>query len=380
MKSRDYLVITVVFVLISCGGDSDELVGLGDNSSVEIATDGNQVSSASELMNPLVEGSIYYGGESSASNTYLMDLRTGNIATFPNSTNWDEFYDGSEFIYSEPIRHGEGGAVLTILSCGDIFDVNTSCIVVVDSQGRLMHAFSVGFDVYGSAKLSHDKQYIAMVIEDAENDNYLYIHTVDGERVSSRQIGGNYPFHWLADGRLLIEEPTIFVLTEPHSTIAAVDISFNNDNDGWIASSDISPDSSKVAYIAARSVAEGVLTELRMLELETLRIKPVLGTPNADIGNTLATPSWSPDGNWILVNLGTRNSGAIGTPLGNIPNSYYAVRADHSERLTVDSYIDDTESPLGPLLVRLKNSIGIGHSYFWQRGERYHWVDSSSIQ
>lgn len=306
--------VIIAVCSLSCGGGAGDTEG-NTNPSGDGVTDNG----ATTLNNGL-SGSLLFEHNDSA---YLLNASTGKYAQISN-TNWnryDEIFpkpDSASF-YIMPAYKDRTEYLIQARNCDHSFGDILTCIVIQDYDGNFHEGFSTWDTVLG-ARLSHDRQYIALYRRLAED--WLEIYRRNGELISSTQVIFNH-FSWLQDGRILYASNRSFVFTNQNTTSVDYTLTLpdNIEQNARIGRISVSPDESKIVFeLAADSVRPYIMN------IDGTDIRRLADMPSGSNYINIVEPQWSPDGNWILLKQGA--SAVVSRTAGTLPSLFLVPSRD----------------------------------------------------
>jgi len=275
-------------------------------------------------LNSDFKGKLFIGSEEDG--PWIMNFSTGRYTPIPGvlwEDNPDYFhsahfsaypvaYDGIEFIETiGQCRNNPG-----LLNYDD-------CIIIRDSQGGVVSKIDVPYETHGPARLSRDRQYFAVPIEDPIgrlNHEALTLFTRDGSRIDASDEDV-HSFDWLPDNRLIYASGQTLYITQPGSAKGSVLVTFP-DTAGQPGQLAVSPDGSQLAFtLKTHANFIAIYGTTWVLNLDGSNLRQLTNTPgpnDPDIKTDdpiINFPTWSPDGRWIAVVEGrvvvTGNTGGI---------------------------------------------------------------------
>lgn len=268
-------------------------------------------SSAQTGLNGELSGMIFIG--SGFNGPWIMDLETGHYSPIPG-VDWDEptAFPGLARFSAHPARDGTE-FVETVENCEDtgILSFN-DCFIFHDQQGNVTHQFSITHDTYGTdgpAKLSLDRQFIAVPVSTTLPSGYLRLYSREGQLldVSSETVQSSSDFDWLPDNRLIYASEQTIYLGDIESAQGSPIITFPQE-DGKPRQLAVSPDGSVLAFTLVTSANINAIhgttwmLDIASKQLRQLTDAPGPNDPNMAIDDPkINFPTWSPDGQWILV-------------------------------------------------------------------------------
>ena len=298
-----------------------------------------------ELLNPDFSGSIFIGGDGDG--PWILDLASGHYTPIPG-VDWEDnpnFFHAADFS-AFPSRDGTE-FVETIRECVNLggFD-REDCLLIRDKEGLILEEFRVPYETFGPAKLSFDKQFIAIPIQNPSsslNPAELTLYTRTGERVEKgRHDVHSRKFDWLPDNRILYCVKQDFYLTEAG---AAQGIFWGSipEEFGEPDHLAVSPDGSKVAFTLKTSVNFSAIhgttwiLDIATKALVQLTTSPGEGDSDSIVDEPIINfPAWSPDGRWIAVVDGAVRVSSQVVP-GAAKGELYLVPSDGEKVLLTQS-------------------------------------------
>ena len=355
-------IIGLTLALAGCGGGG----GGGDNPNNPDPTP--TPTPPADALNFGVSGSFFFQHEDQA---YLMAIESGEYTLLPN-TDWEQQNDrfplGIAGFNAKPAYYEGNLLVLTVNSCKDMpnsFLANSSCIAVQDFFGNYIAEFDVDYDALGgdnpqyAAKLSHDKNFIALVRRPGQSSSTpkrLEIYDLDGRLISATQVDPE-SFEWLPDGRLIYSIGRSFFFTQPFSTEFESGANLPGSvSDGIIAFLSVSPDGSQVAFtLVSDSTTVSTDGTLWILDVSTLALNKFADVGASSGAAMIRRPRWSPDGRWIAaLEGGSRGTGSINP---GVPDNLYVIPADDAGNQTFILSQDDGER--SAQVIRLRRYLTI---------------------
>jgi hypothetical protein len=353
-KLKIPMILFLFTILVSCGGGGGDTTTGGEDSQPDVDT-----------QNPSLSGKILFIEDNTL---YAIDAETGDFYSVPN-TNWRQ--QNNRFLYPSLTKF----SVSPVAHSGTVFvgvgkEVEKSYVFLQDYNGTVLWQFDLAGEVL-NAKLSQDRQYIILFrrLGSVSSVPWLEMYSVNGDLLADKQQYTSRQIFWLKDNRLLysndrsfhftksssIEDDYSLTLPDPEGGIVAA---------GYIGDKSISPDESQIVFTVGdpSSYSNGYYdSRLYIMNMDGTGLR-LLATNRNDETPTIIQPSWSPDGRWILVKAGYRQSGvAVDTySLGY----RYLIPADDPEKVYyVDNYGND-KSPE----VSFFNYRNINTSQFTTRG------------
>ncbi|MBT2969874.1 MAG: hypothetical protein B6D72_07835 [gamma proteobacterium symbiont of Ctena orbiculata] len=340
------IAISSLFFLPGCGGGGGE----GGGSS---ATDSqiNQSDQAGQSINPGLAGKVVLGGKG-----WVLDLTTGSYTRVPGVEAWDERpeYLGIATVEITSQAVAGGMVVETVNNCRDSDSVyyNLECVRLYDGSGAMFAGFTFSGTIHEPVKISRDSRYLAVIREYDFNssDYYLEIHDRENNQLVSYTVISQgfalIDFDWLPDNRLVYTLGQSIYVTPVLSTVGNPIIQFDS-TQGEPVEVRASPDGERIAFVlktyGTRVSTHGHAHTLDVNGNDLKRLAVVPGESDPHMKH----PTWSPDGEWILLlegEVGAADWFALGTP-----GTLYAVPADGTD---VPLSMDTATTTAVPILGR----------------------------
>jgi dipeptidyl aminopeptidase/acylaminoacyl peptidase len=332
MKRRCLLFTLFAVLLHACGGGG----GGGDNGGT---TTNNPT--PSEQLNPQLSGRIFVDAQTTFPGK-ILDLSTGVYSPIPGMENWDQQdgYPGTAYVTAYPSHDGVE-VVETVENCEFIDDslYKNDCIIIHDSDGTRLIRITAFQRIEYSARLSLDRQYIAIAYDEYGDDN-ISLKIIDraGSLVSYNNLYEELPdsyddpeFDWLPDGRLVYMVDQTIYITAPYDTHGTPLITFTEEQ-GEPQDPAVSPDGKKLAFeLDTGGSFSSEKSTVWVMSLDDTSDLHQLAVVPGDDDPSIIHPIWSPDGNWIMVTEGiSRGMGPILSPnvLEQDYSTLYAVPSD----------------------------------------------------
>ena len=289
----------------------------------------NEPSEETDSVNGGLTGYLF--SQETGDNAYLIDVSTGKSILIPN-TDWenqdDLFPQGIALYRKRSIQNDHSAFLAYAISCkrenSDALARHMTCIYIQDYNGNYVGGLELLYDVY-NPQLTEDKQYIALFRDfnpGALDREWLEIFSMDGTLISDLKMNRT-AMQWLRNNTLVLSSGPHFIFTKPLSTEADYHLTLpeNISNGGWISGFDISPDQTQVVFtIATEETAfTSVQAKAYIMDITGDNIRLLADVPDRDA--YISSPSWSPDGRWILLEEGYV-SGQDQDTLGTVGNLY----------------------------------------------------------
>jgi len=335
------VLVSSLFILSSCGGSSS-----GDERS------SNTENIPGDVLNPSVSGRFFFESGDSA---YVKDLQTGINTLIPH-TDWENQNDlyplGIASFYAQASMYDGVEFLVQVDSCKrngpDVLDTEITCFSIQDYNGNYTGGFDLLNQVLGFAKLSRDRQYVALFR--GLSDDWLAIYSRDGEFISNNKID-SASFDWLPDGRIVYGQGNQFVFTDPYSTLQVNTLTLSSSLEGSLTNLSVSPDGSRIAFSMFLSGNFAAVQSIPyVMDLDGMNIRQLAMRPGGS-SPIMGAPVWSPDGGSIFLTAG----GASGQD-PNAPGvlGYGYVIPSSSNKVMVLSSDDGEKSPE---VIRLKHYL-----------------------
>ncbi|MES9834609.1 MAG: hypothetical protein ABW139_20445 [Candidatus Thiodiazotropha sp. DIVDIV] len=359
----------LVFIMNACGGGGGG--GGGDTEPVEETTPVNR--SLNGFLFSQEPGDI----------AYLIDVSTGKTILIPN-TDWenqnDTFPNGVSQYRKSSIQNNHTAFIVNVLYCKkenpDALARDLSCIYLQDYNGNYLGGLELLYDVT-KVQVSEDMQYAALFRNynsGSTGREWLEIFSIDGTLISDRKMDRR-KIQWFRNKSLLLVNGPNFIFTMPLSTDTDYTLTLpeNISNGGWINDFDISPDQTQIAFtVATESTAfTSVQAKAYIMDISGNNIRLLADVPNGEA--YIASPSWSPDGRWILLEEGHvsgQDRDTIGTA-GNL----YVVPSENLGKAFMLTMDDSKRSQEVILLHHDHDGPGPGTNLSTNSaGENYDWI------
>jgi hypothetical protein len=301
MKKRGLLFTLFAVLLHACGGGGDDSGDITDPP-------------PSGRLNPQLSGRVFVDTQSTFPGK-ILDLSTGEYSPIPGMEEWDkqDDYTGVAYVTAYPSHDGVE-VVETVDNCEYVDDslFKNDCIIIHGRDGARLTRMSVFPEIEDSARLSYNRQYIAVAYDEYGNDNIsLHIYDRAGQLVSYNNLYEQFPdsyddpeFDWLPDGRLVYMVDQTIYITAPYDTHGTPLITFTEEQ-GEPQDPAVSPDGKRLAFeldtggsFAAEKSTVWVMSLDNASDLHQLAFVP------GDDDPSIVNPIWSPDGKWIMVTEG----------------------------------------------------------------------------
>lgn len=281
-----FLVVTASLFLHGCGG------GGGGEPTEDNDSNNGSVGDQNKKINGDLVGRIYYDGPAES---YVLDLATGERMRFP--------FDDIGAVW--PVL---GGTEIVHIDRGEQ-KVGINRLVIRDDEGRTKASFKVSETLRGIAKLSPDRQTIAVFWSDEANgerftDPTLTLFSREGQVFT--RIPQASSFDWLPDGRLAYTKGEAIYVSDNALTQGVAVKFFDGEAPYDLA---ISPDGMQMAFTIAgdEQVFKG---NVWVMNFDGSGLRQLTTSSMNEVD-----PVWSPDGKWILVRQGVGSvSGTSGCP------------------------------------------------------------------
>jgi hypothetical protein len=358
----------ILFMLVSCGGGSGD--GGGENPNPP-----------TDDVNRGLTGYLF--SEESGDNAYVINISTGIASSIPN-TDWenqnDRFPYGIALYYKFSVQNSHSQFLGVAVHCkgetSDALSESMSCIVLQDFSGNYLTQLDLVQDVY-MAQVSPDGQYVAIFRDfnpGVPDQEWFEIFTIDGRLISDRRLESR-AIQWLHNGAVVYGNGRDFIFTKPYSTDTDYSMTLPESliEMGWIADFDISNDQSQIVFtVATNSTAfTSIEAKAYIMNIDGTGVRLLADVPQGQTPN-MASPSWSPDGRWILLEEGYVSGQDLNAP--GTAGYLYAVPSEYQGKTYTLSVDDNQRSPeviqvwhdldlSGPgTTLTLKSS---GHSFEW---------------
>ena len=320
---------------------------------------GGSISPKDKIVNSKFSGKMFIGGESDG--PWIMDFSTGHYTAIPG-VQWEDnpdYHHEADFS-AYPSRDGQE-FIETISQCKYLggFDYG-DCLVIHKKSGEIIRKIDVPHETHGPARFSHDRQLIAVPIQDPStslNPRLLTIFDLEGNKIDEgiHDVGGR-AFVWMPDNSLLYASDQGIYKTLPNAAKGTLVVNIP-ENAGEPDQLAVSPDGKQLAFTiktSANFVAIHGTTWILQLDGSDFR-RLTRGEGPDDPGTTtddpiINFPTWSPDGKWIAVVAGGV-SGAI-DPNGSTQADLFVVPTDgndviitksgNTEAILINSYFEET--------------------------------------
>jgi hypothetical protein len=356
--------------VISCGGGGGGGGG-GDD---------GENNPTPDISNSGLTGFLF--SQDTGDNAYLLDASTGKAILIPN-TDWenqDDVYPSGQVMFRRRAIQGDHGAFLVnAIRCKqeneDALSRDISCIYLQDYNGNYLNSIELLYDVY-ELQMSYDKKYIALFRDfnpGSTGQEWFEIYSSSGELLSEKNMDSR-KLRWLRDGRIVYLDGRRFVFTKPYSTEGNNVLIMPDTiaSGGWLSDFDISDDETKIAFTIAtdETAFTSVSAKAYIMDINGANLRLLADVPNGDA--KISSPTWSPDGKWILLEEGYV-TGQDGYTLGTTGHLYVVPAEDKGKvfMLSTDSsarsdevvpFIHDVD---GPGSSTIFDSISSGEAFEW---------------
>lgn len=360
------LICAVVVIITSCGGGSG-----GDSNS---KSDNN--SSNEELT-----GSLFSQG--TGSYAYLLDASSGDAHLIPN-TDWssqDDRYPGGLVSFRKrAIQNNNTYFLVNAINCKkeneDALSRDLSCIYMQDFNGNYIRGFDLLHDVY-ELQMSNNYQYIALFRDfnpGSTNREWFEIYTIAGELISDRRMDSR-KLRWFRDGRIMYLDGNRFVITKPYSTDGDYTMTLPESisNGGWLSDFDISNDEMQVTFtVASDSTAfTSIIAKAYVMNIDGSNIRLLADVREGE--PKITSPSWSPDGRWILLEEGYVSGQDLNVP-GTSGHLYIVPTEDQGKVYMLSTVSSERSEEVIPFMHDID---GVGSSTIYDTksyGEAFEWI------
>jgi hypothetical protein len=360
------LICAVLVVITSCGGGSG-----GDGDSTR---DNNS-------LNKELTGSLFSQG--TGDSAYVLDASSGDAHLIPN-TDWssqDDRYPGGLVSFRKrAIQNDNTYFLVNAINCKkeneDALSRDMSCIYIQDYNGNYIRGFDLLYDVY-EFQMSNNYQYVALFRDfnpGSTDREWFEIYTIDGELISDRRMNSR-KLRWFRDGRIMYLDGNRFVITKPYSTDGDYTMTLPESisNGGWLSDFDISNDEMQIAFtIASESTAfTSVVAKAYIMNIDGSNIRLLADVPEGD--PKITSPSWSPDGRWILLEEGYVSGQDLNVP--GTSGHLYVVPAEDQGKVYMLSTVSSERSK--EVIPFIHDIDGIGSSTIYDTksyGEAFEWI------
>jgi hypothetical protein len=322
-------VVSLVTTLSACGGGG----GAGDT---------EQDTTSDQNINSGLSGRVYVNQRYEG---WMVDLSSGNASQLPDKGWWDTGeYTGSGVSFHAYPNQDASELLLFVNNCFNEFNGkygDFDCLSIITPAGDLIANRVVFPDGVRESRLSRDGNYVAIVYADEsliDPSTHISIYNRSFSEIVSdstmRVTGGGVDsrfyargLDWSLNGQLTYAYTKSIYITSPYSA-EGVPILTLPDSDSPIddeypvpANPKFNPDGSRIAfqYTTVSNATLWVMnidgTDLHQLAQNT-----------ADVGNmSYNNFVWSPDGKYILVQVG---GGTLDPISGGVSNLLYAIPSD----------------------------------------------------
>jgi hypothetical protein len=330
----------ICFSIVSCGGGGG---AEPNNSNTNPSSNGN--------INNSLTGRLFVNSKKEGA---MVDLTTGKVSRFPDIP-WEQtsdYRDGTK--YSAMLNSDGSEFLLTALDCeyhseNSILERYRDCLATVDANGKTINRIAIYQQIHGNAKYSIDGNYIAFMHTDNRNnyepaelyisDKYLQQNISHSVIEHSKDYNSGLiwrGFDWAQNGQIVYAYDKSIFVTAPYSTegtpIYTAQSSSNGD-DLFVSTPKVSPDGTKIAFrlmtSANQLIEQGNVWVMNFDGTDPHRL---VHTPDytTDDGGTASAYqvyndlAWSPNGKYILVQVGGTSGDLVSGPAG-ASDAIYAV-------------------------------------------------------
>ena len=295
LLSRYISFFSIVFFLSSCGG------GSGKSGASENPSGTDESTGLPRDLNGLIvlDSWDYYGYGGSPQGIFAFELENGQLKMHKRLTSSDQgvspyAQDRQTITYAQPCN---GSRNFHLTKTINIKGVSSDTIISCSSKILTDYSY-YAFGRYIVAKLSPNKNYIAVEIRthDTVDTRIEKIIIKVFNSQTKEELGSfeNYSSpEWLPGGRLLIATSKqntkngIYITNNSFTRLTRIDQGHINQNATFL---DFSPVNNKLIFTMSGNIWMMDINQNN----ELVNLQEV-----ANEGNTLETPSWSPDGKYI---------------------------------------------------------------------------------
>ncbi|MCG8052896.1 MAG: hypothetical protein JAZ15_17005 [Candidatus Thiodiazotropha endolucinida] len=357
-----------IVMLYSCGG------GLGGDG-------GHTEQPNNQSINNNLTGYLF--SEESGDKAYIVNLSTGVASVIPN-TDWENqderFPFGIARYYKYSVQNSHSQFVGVAVNCkgenSDPLSASMSCIVFQDYSGNYLGQLDLVHDV-SNVELSPDGQYLALFRNfnpGVSDQEWFEIFTIDGRFLSDKRLRARN-IQWLFNGSIVYGDGRRFVFTKPYSTDTDYTLTLPDSiNDGWISDFDISSDQSKIVFTyATESTAfTSVVAKLYMMNVDGTNIRLLADVPSNETAN-ISDPTWSPDGEWIILEEGNIEGHDVNAP--GTAGYVYIIPSENLGKVFILSVEDGKRSPEVIQVWHDQDGAGPRETLSLRSsGRRYEWI------
>ena len=270
---------------------------------------GNTTTTSSTNLNGDLTGKIFIGSDFDG--PWIMDMTTGHYIPIPG-VDWDDpadFPDLADFS-AYPARDG-AEFVETVRKCVDTGTLSfDDCFIFHDQQGGIVSRFEVPEGTDGPAKMSLDREFIAVPYSTTDVFGYLRIYSRNGGTAlseSDETLHSARDFDWLPDNSLAYSSGQTIYLTGVGSAVGTPLVKFP-DEVGRPSQLAVSPDGTQLAFtLVTTTNIESSHGTTWVLNIDGSQLRQLTDAPGPNDPAIITDdplinfPTWSPDGRWILV-------------------------------------------------------------------------------
>ncbi|MCG7926411.1 MAG: hypothetical protein JAY67_12815 [Candidatus Thiodiazotropha taylori] len=369
MSYKRYFLLNCVALLFitSCGGGG----GSGDEPETTNTNSSNEGLSG------------YLFSQGPGNYAYLLDALSGSASVIAN-TDWssqeNRFPGGLVKFRKRAVQNDHSYFLVNAIHCKkeneDSLARDMSCIYLQDYDGNFIDGFDLLHDVY-ELQMSYDYQYIALFRDfnhGSTNQEWFEIYTRNGDLLSYRRLESR-KIRWFRDGRIMYLDGPRFVITKPYSTEGdrTMTLPENISNGGWLSDFDISNDEMQIAFtVATDSTAfTSIVAKAYVMNIDGTNIRLLADVPEGD--PKITSPSWSPDGRWILLEEGYV-TGQDSDVLGASGNLYVVPAEDQGKVYMLSTVSNERSKEVIPFIHDID---GPGSSTVFNTksyGEAFEWI------
>ncbi|MCG7865585.1 MAG: hypothetical protein JAY74_04325 [Candidatus Thiodiazotropha taylori] len=369
MSCKRYFLLNCVALLFitSCGGGG----GSGDEPETTNTNSSNEGLSG------------YLFSQGPGNYAYLLDALSGSASVIAN-TDWssqeNRFPGGLVKFRKRAVQNDHSYFLVNAMHCKkeneDALARDMSCIYLQNYDGNFIDGFDLLHDVY-ELQMSYDYQYIALFRDfnpGSSNQEWFEIYTRNGDLLSYRRLESR-KIRWFRDGRIMYLDGPRFVITKPYSTEGdrTMTLPENISNGGWLSDFDISNDEMQIAFtVATDSTAfTSIVAKAYVMNIDGTNIRLLADVPEGD--PKITSPSWSPDGRWILLEEGYV-TGQDSDVLGASGNLYVVPAEDQGKVYMLSTVTNERSKEVIPFIHDID---GPGSSNVFNTksyGEAFEWI------